>query len=87
MVGILIFMILALAGLCIIMGEDLVHKTSTTVIAWCVIGFLLIACFSMIFMFRDEVRRETIIDYEQGKYYLETQIQCDTTYFVKKCKE
>lgn len=87
MAVILIFIILALAGLCIIMGEDLIHKSDTTMIAWFVVGFLIIACISCIFMFEDEVKRKTVVDYEAGKYYLETKIHSDTTYFVKKCKE
>lgn len=80
-------MILGLAGFCIIASDDLIHKSDLTIISWVVVGFFTVSCIGFIYIFEDEIRRETIIDYTHGKYQLETEIYSDTTYFVKRCKE
>lgn len=87
MIVITILIILGLAGFCILAGEDLIHKSETTFLAWGIALFLLFACIGTLFVLQSEAKREAIIDYEAGKYYLETKIQSDTTYFVKRCKK
>ena len=87
MVGILIFCILGLAGFCMMAGDDMLHKTEHTVAAWTVAIFIACTAIGMIFLLSDTIRTEVIVDYEQGKYYLEAEIYSDTTYFVKRCKE
>jgi len=87
MVIILILMILALAGMCIISSEDLKSKTDLSFPSWLIVIFLLISCIGSIFMLKDEVKHNAIIKYEAGEYKLETKIQSDTTYFIKKIKD
>lgn len=87
MIGILIFCILGLAGFCIMAGEDMIHKTDYTITSWIVAIFITCTIIGMIFVVSDSIRTQVIVDYEQGKYYLETKIYSDTTYFVKRCKE
>lgn len=87
MIGILIFCILGLAGFCMMAGEDMLHKTEHTIVAWTVAVFIACTAIGMIFLLSESIRTETVIDYEQGKYYLETEIYSDTTYIVKRCKE
>ena len=87
MVGILIFCILALAGFCMMAGEDMLHKTDHTITAWFIAILIACATIGMIFTLSDSIRTQTVVNYEQGKYYLETKIYSDTTYFVKKCRK
>ena len=87
MIGILIFCILALAGFCMMAGEDMLHKTDYTITAWFIAILIACAAIGMIFTLSDSIRTQTVVNYEQGKYYLETKIYSDTTYFVKRCKE
>lgn len=81
---ILILMILALAGMCTISSEDLLNKTDLSFASWLIVIFLISACVGFIFMLKDEARHDAIVKYEAGEYTLETKIQSDTTYFVKK---
>lgn len=81
---ILILMILALAGMCIVSSEDLRDKTDLSFASWLIVGFLLAACIGFIFIVKDDATHNAIIKYEAGQYKLETKIQSDTTYFIKK---
>lgn len=87
MIGILIFCILALIGFCMMAGEDMIHKTDHTISAWAVVIFMLCATIGTVFALSDSVKTQAIVDYEQGKYYLEKEIYSDTTYFIKRCEK
>ena len=77
---------MATIGICVFAGDDLTHWRETTWIAWLVIIMLAATCIFMLFAYQDEVRKQTILDYQEGKYYVETQVHSDTTYFLKKVK-
>jgi hypothetical protein len=86
MLGVIIFMVLALGGFCIIASDDLTKKTSLSVHSWCIVIFILCAIIGCLFACKDYVRTESIRDYTEGKYRLEEVIYSDTTYVVKKNK-
>ena len=86
MIVIFIISLLAIIGICAFAGDDLTRWRDTSWIAWLVIVMLAGTCIFTILAFRDEIRKETILDYQEGKYYVETQVYSDTTYFLKKVK-
>ena len=86
MIVVFIILLLSIVGMCVFGGEDLTRWKDTSWIAWLVIILLVGTCIFMLFAYEDEIRRETILDYQKGKYYIETQVHSDTTYFLKKTK-
>ena len=86
MLGVIIFMVLALGGFCMISSEDLTSKTRLSVHSWFIVIFILAAIIGCLFAGKDYVRTESIRDYTEGKYRLEEVVYSDTTYVVKKNK-
>lgn len=86
MLGVIIFMVLALGGFCIIASEDLTSKTKLSVHSWCIVIFILASIVGCLFASKDYIRTESIKNYTQGKYRLEEVVYSDTTYVVKKNK-
>jgi hypothetical protein len=86
MLVVLLFMILGLAGFCMLASDDLLRKTDTTIHSWIIVLFFVGAIVGCLFICKDGVRTESIKDFTEGKYRLEEIVQSDTTYIVKKNK-
>ena len=86
MLVVLLFMILGLAGFCMLASDDLLRKTETTVHSWIIVIFFVVSIVGSLFICKDGVRTESIKDFTEGKYRLEEVVQSDTTYIVKKNK-
>lgn len=86
MLGVIIFMVLALGGFCIIASEDLTSKTKLSVHSWCIVIFIFAAIVGCLLTSKDYIRTESIKNYTQGKYRLEEVVYSDTTYVIKKNK-
>jgi hypothetical protein len=85
----LIIILLLLVGLCaffVFSAEDLTNKTSQSKLAWGISIFFFAAFVGCLFIVKDELRKQAIVDYQNGKYKLEMVVNTDTTYFVKKVK-
>ena len=86
MLAVIIFMVLALGGFCIVASEDLTSKTRLSIHSWFIVTFIVCAIVGCLFACKDYIRTESIRDYTEGKYRLEEVIYSDTTYVVKKNK-
>ena len=84
MLGVIIFMVLALGGFCMISSEDLTSKTRLSVHSWFIVIFILAAIIGCLFACKDYVRTESIKEFTEGKYQLEEVVYSDTTYLVKR---
>lgn len=83
---ILIFTIISLIIASIYTSDDIRNATSACAAAVILLLLLLGITIGCIFIFKDEIKRQAIIDYESGKYELVTKIQSDTTYTIKPIK-
>lgn len=84
--AVIILLIAVLVGFCIISSEDLTNKTKMTFPSILILCGILVILVLTLFAFKENIRNEAIWDYQQGKYYIETQVYSDTTYVIKKCK-
>lgn len=83
---IIILLIVILVGFTIIVSEDLTNKTKMTFPSILILCAILVMLVLALFAFKESIRNKAILDYQQGKYYIETQVYSDTTYVIKKYK-
>lgn len=86
MLAITILLIVSFGLFCLFAHEDVLEKTSLTVYARCIMLFILASLIGCLFLLQDEFKQKAILDYENGRYKIETVVKSDTTYFIKKNK-
>lgn len=78
------FIVLSLAGFCILASEDLTKKGRLTWHSWAIVLMLSLAVLGCLFICIDHTKTEAIKDFTKGKYQLEEVVHSDTTYIVKR---
>ena len=86
MIAIILTLFIGLCAFFVFSAEDLLNKTPHSKLAWGISIILVLLTIGCLFVMKDEIQRQTIINYHDGKYRLEMVVNTDTTYFVKKVK-
>lgn len=87
MLVLIVFIVLVLAGFCMLVSEDLLRKTDLTIHSWLIVLLIIGVFIGSLFIYEDSVRTESIKSFTEGKYILEEIVHSDTTYLVKEIRE
>lgn len=84
---ILILAILATCCISVMVGYDIANEDKMSILGIIVILLMVTCIIGAIFGYKSDIRKDSILKYQNDEYQIDTLVKSDTTYNISKCEK